>query len=301
MKNAMYPSRWMKRNYFPYVLIVPSVAFMSLVLLYPISRSIVLSFYKVNLLTYGQEAKFIGFWNYAKVFRNPYFWNSVKITLIFTGGSVLGTYLLGLGTALLLNVPFKGRAVARGAFLIPWVIPEVVLALIFLWIYDPQFGVLNFFLQRLGLINENLYLLGKRVTTLPSLILILVWHQYPIALLILLGGLQTIPKEQYEVASIDGANSLQRFRCITLPGLRYVSGILIMLITVWSFVHFTLVYVMTQGGPARASETLVIRAYVEAFRYHNMGRACTLSAVTLIISLIFVLFYFTFIVRRQEE
>ena len=294
-------SRKRKTELMPYLLIVPSIIFVVAILIYPIGRAVMLSFYRVNLLTYLRRSAFVGLSNYSELILDRYFWNAVKITFIFTGGSVAGTYILGLLTALLVNLKFRGRGLARGLLLLPWVVPEVVLVLIWIWIYDPQFGVLNFFLRKLQVIDYNLYLLGSPSLALGSILVTLVWRQYPLAMLMILAGLQSIPNEQYEVASIDGANVLQRFRSITLPNLRYVSSILILLLTVWGFVEFVVIYLMTQGGPARSTETLIIRTYLEAFKFYELGRACAQGVVILGISLVFAVVYFRFLIPTARE
>lgn len=260
-----------------------------------------LSFYEVNLLTYLRRSEFVGWSNYIKLLVNAYFWNSLKITFLFTGGLVAGTYVLGLLTALLVNLRFKGRGIARGALLLPWVMPEVVLVLIWLWIYDPQFGVLNFFLRKMHLTVTSIYPLGTPSLALGALLITLIWRQYPLAMLMILAGLQSIPNQQYEAASIDGAHVLHRFRFITLPNLRYVSSILILLLTVWGFVEFVVIYLMTQGGPVRSTETLIIRTYLSAFKYYELGEACAQGVVILAISFIFALVYFRIFLPRLRE
>lgn len=285
----------------PYILILPSVVFVVAILVYPILRAIMLSFYEVNLLTYLRRSEFVGWSNYIKLLVNAYFWNSLKITFLFTGGLVAGTYVLGLLTALLVNLRFKGRGIARGALLLPWVMPEVVLVLIWLWIYDPQFGVLNFFLRKMHLTVTSIYPLGTPSLALGALLITLIWRQYPLAMLMILAGLQSIPNQQYEAASIDGAHVLHRFRFITLPNLRYVSSILILLLTVWGFVEFVVIYLMTQGGPVRSTETLIIRTYLSAFKYYELGEACAQGVVILAISFIFALVYFRIFLPGLRE
>ena len=285
----------------PYILIVPSVAFVTAILVYPIVRAVGLSFFEVNLLTYLRRSEFVGWANYVRLFGSARFWKSLQITFLFTIGSVAGTYVLGLITALLMNLRFRGRGIARGALLLPWVTPEVVLVLIWIWIYDPQFGVLNFFFRKLHLISANLYPLGNPSLALGSLLVTMVWRQYPLAMLMLLAGLQSIPGEQYEAASIDGAHLFHRFRFITLPNLKYVSSILVLLLTVWGFVEFVVIYLMTQGGPAHSTETLIIRTYLSAFKYYELGEACAQGVVILAVSMGFALVYFRIFLPGMKE
>lgn len=282
----------MKRsNLLPLWLLGPVGLLLALILIWPILQGIALSFYNTRILTYS-EGRFIGLANFHVLFQDEYFWNSLRVTAIYGVASVTATYALGLGFALLLNREFAGRGVIRTIFILPWAIPEVVAVLIFVWMLDPQFGVLNYIFTSLGLISGPLPWLSQSHLALPALVALTAWQQFPLAMLIILAGLQMIPKEQYEAATIDGAGAVSRFFHVTLPGLRSVNIILILLLTLNSFRRVTMIYAMTRGGPARSTETLSILTYNTAFEYQRIGYAAAVGTTLLLILLLFSVVYF---------
>jgi multiple sugar transport system permease protein len=287
-------------DWLPILLTAPAAVLMGVLLFVPISRAIHLSFFKVKLLQLASGGTFVGFQNYSKLFKDPFFWNSLRVTVLYSLGVVTAAYLLGLGLALLLNQKFPARGVMRTLIIIPWAVPEVVAVLIFIWMLDAQYGILNFFLLKTGLIKAPMAWLVDANLALPAVVMVTVWKQFPLALLILLAGLQTIPDDHYEAARIDGANSWQRFRYITMPGLRPVNIVLILILILYSFRRVTLIYTMTAGGPARSTETLSILTYNTAFQYQKLGYATTVGTVLLLLLLIFTLFYFMLVSRRGD-
>ena len=280
-----------RSNLLPLWLLGPVGLLLVLILIWPILQGIALSFYNTRILTYS-EGRFIGFANFNALFQDEYFWNSLRVTAIYGIASVTATYALGLCFALLLNREFAGRGLIRTIFILPWAIPEVVAVLIFVWMLDPQFGVLNYVFTSLGLISEPLPWLSQSHLALPALVALTAWQQFPLAMLILLAGLQMIPKEQYEAATIDGAGPVSRFFHVTLPGLRSVNIILILLLTLNSFRRVTMIYAMTRGGPARSTETLSILTYNTAFEYQRIGYAAAVGTTLLMILLFFSVVYF---------
>ena len=290
-----------KHDWLPTGLILPSIILMAILLFFPIIRGINLSFFKVSLLQLRTGGEFVGIENYIKLFNDAKFWNSVQITVLYTIGVVVSVYLFGLIIALLLNQSFPARGLLRTLMIIPWAIPEVVAVLIFAWILDAQYGVFNFFLIQLGIISESQPWLVQAHLALPSVILTTVWKQFPLATLILLAGLQTIPEEQYEAAKIDGANVIQRFRYITMPGLRSVNMVLILILILYSFRRVTIIFALTGGGPARATETLSIQTYNTAFQFQKLGYASTIGTVLLVLLFIFTLIYFRVVYKNPED
>ncbi|QDZ10669.1 carbohydrate ABC transporter permease [Devosia ginsengisoli] len=280
-----------RSNLLPLWLLGPVGLLLVVILIWPILQGIALSFYNTRILTYS-EGRFIGFANFNALFQDEYFWNSFRVTAIYGIASVTATYALGLGFALLLNREFAGRGLIRTIFILPWAIPEVVAVLIFVWMLDPQFGVLNYVFTALGLISEPLPWLSQSHLALPALVALTAWQQFPLAMLILLAGLQMIPKEQYEAATIDGAGPVSRFFHVTLPGLRSVNIILVLLLTLNSFRRVTMIYAMTRGGPARSTETLSILTYNTAFEYQRIGYAAAVGTTLLMILLFFSVVYF---------
>lgn len=289
-----------RTDWLPIWLLLPVGVILALILIWPIIQGISLSFYNTRILTYS-EGRFIGLLNYRFLLQDEYFWNSLRVTAIYGIASMSCTYALGLGFALLLNRDIPMRGFIRTIFILPWAIPEVVAVLIFVWMLDPQFGVINYILVSLGFIDEPLGWLTQSHLAMPALVLLTAWQQFPLAMLILLAGLQTIPREHYEAAMIDGAGPIQRFFHVTLPGLHAVNVILILLLILNSFRRVTMIYAMTRGGPARSTETLSILTYNTAFEYQKIGYAAAVGTALLLILLVFSLIYFRAIMKNRSE
>jgi len=179
--------------------------------------------------------------------------------------------------------------------------PEVVTAFVWTWMFDYQFGILNHALQAIGIIREPIGWLTTTTWAMPSMCLVGTWKQFPIAFIMLLAGLQSIPKELYEAATMDGANALQSFRHVTLPGLRSVLGVLALLLTLWSFRSFTHFYLMTGGGPSRSTETAVVLVYLQAFKYYDFGVASALGIIVLLILCLFSIVYMKTVYGTQNR
>lgn len=238
------------------------------------------------------ETGFVGARHYLSLFGDPRFHSSAFITLTFTVGVVVVTYVIGLGLALLLNRGFPGRRIVGGLLIIPWTMPLVVVAVVWGWLLDYQFGVINYLLERWGIIDKPIGWLTDPYMALWSVGAANVWRLFPLAMVTLLAALKSIPQELYEAASVDGATRWQSFVHVTLPGIRPTTIALVLLLAIWAFGRiFTIVFVMAGGGPAGATETLVIQTYLEAFRYFRMERASALGVITLAISAILTLFY----------
>lgn len=282
-------------------MIGPALALLGVLLLYPLARGIQMSFYDIELLAPSGSEQFIGLANYLALLQRPDFWQSVRVTLVYTLGVVVASYLIGLVTALFLHREFWGRAIFRTLMIVPWAVPEVVAVLIFVWMFDAQYGVINYFLIKLGLIAKQLAWLVQPDLALIAVLAVTIWKQFPVATVILLAGLQTIPEELYEAASIDGANAWQRFRYITMSGLRPINTVLILILVLYSFRRVTIIFAMTGGGPVRATETLAIQTYLQGFKFFQMGYAATIGTVILVILLAFTLLYFWALARRGEE
>jgi len=215
---------------------------------------------------------------------------------------VTGSYAVGLAGAILLNKPFQGRALARTLIIIPWAVPSVVTVLIWNWMLDTNYGVINYFLQTLHLIDANLQWRAKPDLAQISVIAVTVWSTYPVALVMLLAGLQSIPRDLYEAAAVDGSNAWQRFRHITWPGLAPVNLVVILLLSLLAFTRVvTIIYVMTAGGPAGATETLPIQTYLQAFKFFRMGYASAIGTVVLVIAVIFSVIYLNVTSRLYQQ
>jgi len=271
----------------PFVL--PIAVLMFGLILWPFINAILISFTTRSLVT--RTETYVGLDNYARLFKDSDFIGTVGNTLVFTLASLSIKFVAGIGIALLLNSALPLRNVLSGIMLLPWIVPEVVTALTWRSIYDPISGALNPILMQIGLINRPIAWLAEPGLAMPSVIAVNVWKGIPFYVLLLLAGLKAIPREQYEAAAVDGANIVRRFRHVTLPGLRYVILVTLLLSFISTFNTFGLVYLMTGGGPGGATRLFSILAYERAIvglRF-GPGAATALSMAPFMAILIFVL------------
>jgi multiple sugar transport system permease protein len=272
-----------------YVYVLPAIALLSLVLLIPLAFVLYLSVHR----DIGRGAMaFAGLGNYQRFLADPQFWNAMRNTVVFTVGSVALHVLLGLGVALLLNRSIKGRTIFRVVALVPWMFSSVVVAAVWRWMYSPQFGIINDILDRTGISRDaQIAWLGHLDLALPAVTFANAWRGFPFVMIIVLAGLQAIPREQYEAAAVDGASGYTSFRHVTLPNLRFVLSIAVILDSIWTFKYFDLVQVMTGGGPANATEVLTTLVYRNAFEYFQFGYASAIAVLMFLVSLVFTLVY----------
>lgn len=267
------------------ILILPVLFYVMGMILFPFFINIWLSFQKKNI---GMPAEFIGLGNYIYWLRNPDFFKVLKNTLVYTSVSIALKFVLGLGGALLLNRDFRGRNFFRGFLLIPWILPTVVTCFTWRWLYDDLVGVFNFFLVRMNV--GPVPWLSSSSLALGSVIAVNVWRGFPFFGILLLAGLQSIPAQSYEAAKIDGANTFQCFLYVTLPALRSIAMIAILLSTIWTFNDFEIVYLLTRGGPGYHSMIMVPFVYEIGIRGQHIGQAITFSVMVfpLLVGLILI-------------
>jgi multiple sugar transport system permease protein len=277
-------------NGIAYVLAAPMAIMIIVVIIIPIIRVVYMSFFDYYLARPNNHP-FIGLQNYTKLFMDKTFFVSVRVTLIYIFVTVILRYVLGLGIALLLHEKFPGRGLARSIMIIPWAVPEVVACLIFIQMFDYQYGIINYWLSQLGIIHEPLKWLADLRLALPSAMLVNIWKGTPWAAIMLLAGLQSIPESLYEAAKIDGANAWQRFRNVTLPLLKPISLAVFLLLVIWTIKDFAIVYVLNKGGPARATEVLTIFLYHKGFEGLRMGVASAAGVILLVVSMLFTIIY----------
>ena len=260
-----------------WLLLAPVIAVMLVLVVWPFLTAIWIAFTDKAI---GREASWIGLANFQQVISSPRFLRSLQNSLIFTVVAMALKFLLGMAMALVLNQAFFGRNALRAFFLIPWVLPGFVAYLLWRWLFDPLQGVLNYALIDLGLVRFPVEFLSSPTWALPSVILAHVWRSFPFFGLAFLAGLQNIPAEQYEAAAVDGAGRVQQFRYVTLPGLRHVILVVMMLSTIWTFNAFEPVYLLTGGGPADATMVYTVLAYEMGIVNMRLGEA---SAVPVLI------------------
>ncbi len=271
----------------PFVL--PIAIIMIGLILWPFINAILLSFTTRSLVT--RTESYVGLDNYARLLKDTDFLGTVGNTLLFTVASLSIKFVAGMGIALLLNSRLPLRGILSGIMLLPWIVPEVVTALTWRSIYDPISGALNPILMQFGLISRPIAWLAEPGLAMPSVIAVNVWKGIPFYVILLLAGLKAIPREQYEAAEVDGANIIRRFRHVTLPGLRYVIIVTVLLSFISTFNTFGLVYLMTGGGPGGATRLFSILAYEKAIIQLRFGpgAATALSMAPFMAILIFVL------------
>ena len=254
-----------------YRFVIPALILLSLVTVYPLVYVFYLSLYR-RLLIFD-ISRFVGFENYLFLFRDDRFWNALKNTIYFTVTSVSLELLLGLFIAILLNRTFRFKGMMRAIILIPWAIPTVVSAKMWEWMYNTDFGVLNYIL------GMKINWLGSPFWAMNAAIFMDVWKTTPFVAILLMAGLQVIPQEIYHAARVDGAGSFAIFRKITLPLLKPVILVVLLFRTLDAFRVFDAIYVLTGGGPANTTETLSIYAYKVLFQTLQFGYGSALSVV----------------------
>ena len=279
-----------RRRLFCGLVLVPETLFVLMVILYPLYLTLKLSFFQVDLydiakpLTSSPTLR-----NYTEMFSDRAFWQSLKVSVLYTLCATSLTFLVGFALALLLHQPLRGRRIFRVLLAMPWAIPTAVGSMVFMVMFDSSFGVTNYLLTQLHLVSGNIDWLGSPTTALATIVVTTIWKNCPFFMLMLLAGLQAIPMEFYEAARVDGAGRVRQFVSITLPALRSVITIALMLNALWVFREFDTIYVMTGGGPARMTESLAVSIYQEAFRFFHVGRASALGIVTFVVCLGIVL------------
>ena len=280
-------SMWRRRRLVGYAFIAPVFAFLCAVVLFPLGHAFWTSLMRIR----GLSATFVGLGNYERVLADEAFWHSLLVSLEFTVACVALHIVLGLALALLLDQLRFARTALRIAFLTPWMVAPAVGATIWLWLLEPQFGVVNYLLQAAGIVRAPLAWLGEPALAFASVVAVDVWRGVPFVMLLMLAGLQTIPREQYEAAAMDGANPWQRFRWITLPNLRYLLVVASTLDIINTIRHYDIIGVMTAGGPANATEVLPVLLYNTAFRGNRFGEAAAIGVLLLAIVLAFSIFH----------
>ncbi|WP_026875331.1 carbohydrate ABC transporter permease [Jiangella gansuensis] len=282
------------------MLAVPALIPVVLFSVYPLLRGIYLGFTDAQAGANAQTS-FTGLENYRNLLDDSYFWESFRIGLIWAFSVTILQFFASLGLALLLNQRLRLRWLARTLALVPWAMPPVVIGIMWRLVYHPNAGILNDVLLDLRIIDENVDWLSSFSLALPAVIVVGVWAGMPQTTVVLLAGLQSVPKELHEAAAMDGANVWQRFRSVTWPAIKPVVVAMTTLDFIWNFNSFSLVYVLTEGGPGSATRLPLLFAYEEAFRYGNYGYAAALGNAMVIVIAVFVVFYLRQRVREAND
>ena len=269
-------------------LLLPGIVLLCAIVLYPLIRSLISAFFDENLLYPGMT--FVGLQNIIGVLTTE-FGPLLTQTLIFTVGATVTPFVIGLALALVLNQTFRGQRFLRGAFLIPWLIPGVVVSFLWMWIFDANYGVLNGILLSIGAIDSPIAWLFQTDTARVALIVAKTWNTFPWIMVMLLAALQTVPAELHEAAAMDGAGTVRRFFTVTWPHIRGVAGLVVLLEFIWNFQHFDTIFVLTGGGPAGTTNTFATEVYDTAFKGYDLGHAGALGILWMALLTVLVVVY----------
>ena len=270
---------------FAVLLLAPLTLYLASIMIFPVVWAFYLTF---TSSSGGSAPVWVGFKNYADILRDAGFWNSIVATLIFTFFSVLGKVLVGIVWAVVLNQPMQFRNIKRSLLILPWALPTVISILTWRWLYSDSGGVLSYLCKLAGISDKNILWLASGSLSMFSVIVVNIWRGVPFIGISVLSGLQTVPKELYEAAIIDGANSLQRFRSITIPHVKDVIFLSTLITTIWTINDFEIVWLLTRGGPAFATEIISVYSYRVGFLNLNVPKAVAVSFLFLPLLLVLV-------------
>jgi multiple sugar transport system permease protein len=281
------------------MLIAPTVLIFCAVIVYPLVSALYLSLFRIFTPTLA--GSFVGFANYAELARSPEFWRSLLNNLIWTVLTLALQVVLGVAAALMLNQAILFRSLARSLILFPYFVSTVVAVLVWRWLFNDLYGILNHTMMWAGILNMPLDWLGSMPNAMISVVLVGAWKYFPFVVIAVLARLQTIPEHLYEAATIDGAGAWGRFWDVTLPQLRDVLVVVVLLRAIWDFKEFDLIYLLTGGGPIIGTQTLPLMVYKEAFGLDEMGRASAVAVAMMLVMLVFMLVYFRALRTRGEQ
>ena len=271
------------------MLIAPTMLVFCGVIVYPLASALYLSVFSVYTPTL--QGHFVGLANYVELIGSVAFWHALRANMIWTAGTLLLQFVVGIGMALLLNESIVFRSLARALVLFPYFVSTVVAVLIWRWLFNDLYGILNHLVMRAGVVDMPVDWLGMMPNAMASVIVVGAWKYFPFVVITVLARLQTIPLHLYEAARIDGAGPVARFIDVTLPQLREVLLIVVLLRAIWDFKEFDLLYLLTGGGPVDATQTLPLLVYQQAFALNDMGRASAVAVLMLIVLLVFMALY----------
>lgn len=271
------------------MLIAPTVLTFCAVIVYPLVSAIYLSLFSIYTPT--QEGSWVGLDNYRALLGSKAFWTTLQNTLIWTAGTLALQILFGVAMALVLHQNIWFRSLARSLVLFPYFVSTVVAVLVWRWLFNDLYGILNHLMMLSGLVDMPVDWLGSMPNAMISVILVGAWKFFPFVVIAVLARLQTIPESLYEAARIDGAGPIARFFDVTLPHLREVLAVVILLRAIWDFKEFDLIWLMTGGGPVISTQTLSLLVYKEAFGQNQMGMASAYAVAMMAIMLVFMVVY----------
>jgi multiple sugar transport system permease protein len=278
---------------------VPAAVLVLLIFVYPILRTLTLTCMHLNLET-GFQPRFAGLDNFARLAADSRFLNSLRVTILFTAVSVAMEFLLGLLSALAVERIRRGRRIARTLLLVPWALPTAVIAVLWMWIFNDQYGAINALLLKIQAIHSPIAWLGNPRSAMLAIIMADVWKAFPFVFVVLLAGIQSIPQEMYEAIEVDGGKSWHKFRYVTLPFLMPFVFLALIFRIVQAFAVFDLVYVLTGGGPGGATETVSVYGYYVFMRYLDFGYGAALVVVVVALLALIAWILYSLLLRKHE-
>lgn len=279
-------AKCVRKYWVGYLLLLPATCFVFFISIYPIIYAIDWSLYSTQYL---RKLSFAGLSNYYEFIGSPRGMHAFLTTLIYCFGSLAISVPLSMAVASLLDRPVRGRIVFRAIILIPWVLSQTVVALLWKWLLDPYYGPINYVLQTLGV--GKVGFLSSPLLALPTLIFVNVWMSYPLGVVLILAALQTVPRELIDAAVIDGASTWLAYRYVKFPHIKHTVLVVLILQTLLYFNMVTLIYVSTGGGPLGATETISIHLFKSAFENWKIGYASSVGVIMLVFNLLFSLSY----------
>ena len=288
-----------KADYARWVFVLPALIIVGVLLIYPIFSSLYYSMTTKHLIRPSYD--FVGLANYQAVLSDPNFFKAFLTSIVWTICSLVGQLIIGFTSALAINRVKVGKSVYRTLMIIPWAFPSIVIALSWKWILNGVSGFLPNILVQLGICSELPQFLSDNSLVFLTLIFINVWFGAPMIMVNVLSALQTIPQDQYEAAQIDGASKLQQFWHITVPHIKIVVGLLVVLRTIWVFNNFDMIYLLTGGGPANATTTVPIYAYNMGWGTKMLGKSSAVTMLLLAFLLLVCIVYFAIIGKWEKE
>jgi multiple sugar transport system permease protein len=300
-RPARKPKKTYRRSdvFLAYVLVGPLILWLAATILYPLLSAIQLSVLDVKVI--GSGGEFVGLANYERILGNERFWAALGRSGVWVISNAVLQTVVAFATALILRQRFPGRSFARIWIILSWIVPTVVVVIIWRWMLGTSGGIVNYLLVALGMTPAPIGFFSTGPGAFASLVFINSWRWFPLTAVILLAGMQSIPEELYEAASVDGASAWQRFRAITLPSLQPVLFVLGLVGTLWSVNVFDIIWLITSGGPSSATTTLPVFIYDTAFKQYNLSRAAAASVLMGVVLLIFAVLFMRFAGPKGEE
>lgn len=280
--------------------VVPAMTVITAVMLYPLIYTLVMGFFENTI--FMNAPKFCGFDQYVKLFQDSVFISSIGHTISWTVGSVFFQFTFGFLAALLLHQQFvKGKTYLRILLMVPWVLPSIIGSAVWQWMYNADYGIINFVLKSVGLIEQNQTWLSNPKVAMAAVVAVNAWKMFPFVLLMLEAALQGVSKPLKEAAVIDGASKLDTFRVVTWPAIASTCYSVLLLMVIWTLNAFTFIYTLTDGGPAHKTEVMAMYIYKKAFTEYDFGLASAASTVLFLLSMIVSFVYIKMTNDKEDE